>query len=180
MNTVFIGGSRRISRLGPDLKARIDRIVERQLGVLVGDANGADKAVQKYLSEQMYPRVTVFCTAGSCRNNLAGWPVSSVKPPHRTRDFEFFTAKDAAMAQEADAGLMLWDGESVGTMVNVARLAAAGKPTVVYLGPQREFQTVKSRSDLERLLGRCEADARHRIDQAISDHVPEFAQPAIF
>ncbi|MGZ5441159.1 MAG: hypothetical protein ACXW5U_05340 [Thermoanaerobaculia bacterium] len=41
----------------------------------------------------------------------------AIKPPHRTLDFEYFTAKDAAMAEQADYGLMLWDGESVGTLL---------------------------------------------------------------
>ncbi len=110
MKKVFIGGSRRISRLDAEVIPRLDQMIERELDILIGDASGADKAVQTYLSERQYPNVMVFCTGGQCRNNVAGWPVTSVPAPHHIRDFKFFTAKDAAMAREADVGLMLWDG----------------------------------------------------------------------
>jgi hypothetical protein len=36
------------------------------------------------------------------------------------------------MAAQATVGLMLWDGESRGTLLNVLRLVAQGKPVVVY------------------------------------------------
>ena len=49
MKAVFIGGSRRISRLNAEVRSRLDRIVDQKLPVLVGDANGADRSVQQYL-----------------------------------------------------------------------------------------------------------------------------------
>ncbi len=100
-----------------------------------------------YLAERGYRNVQIFCSAGDCRNNLGPWEVKSIKPPHSRRDFEFFTAKDAAMAEEADVGLMLWDGESSGTLVNAARLIAAGKPVVVYITPDKEFRTLNALTD---------------------------------
>jgi len=78
MKKVFIGGSRRISRLNAEVTRRIDQMIERELDILIGDANGADKAVQAYLSERQYPNVAVFCTGGQCRNNVAGWPETGV------------------------------------------------------------------------------------------------------
>ncbi|HKR12351.1 MAG TPA: hypothetical protein VJT15_09860 [Pyrinomonadaceae bacterium] len=178
MKKVFVGGSRRISRLNDMLRMRIDQIVEKKLQILLGDANGADKAVQAYLDERGYRNVQVFCSAGDCRNNIGSWEVKSIKPPHSRRDFEFFTAKDAAMAEEADVGLMLWDGESSGTVVNAARLIAAGKPVVVYVGPEKRFRTVKSHSDFESLLSPCPAEIRQRIDQYVARHAA--SQPAMF
>jgi adenine-specific DNA-methyltransferase len=179
MKTVFIGGSRRISRLGSEIRGRLDQIIENNLCVLLGDANGADKAVQSYLKERSYPHVIIFCTAGQCRNNVGRWRVESVNPPHKTRDFEFFSAKDAAMAREADVGLMIWDGESSGTMVNAARLVGSGKSVVVYVAPQKAFWTVKSPAQLEKLLLGCPVDTRQRIDRYISEHAQEYTQPAL-
>ena len=178
MKKVFIGGSRRISRLNEQLRKRLDQIVQKELQVLLGDANGADKAVQAYFAECGYRNVQIFCSAGDCRNNLGPWEIKSVKPPHLRRDFEFFTAKDAAMAEEADVGLMLWDGESSGTVVNAARLIAAGKPVVVYIAPNKEFRTLKSQTDFEALLSPCSSEIRQRIDRYVTDHV--HAQPAMF
>ena len=46
MNTLFIGGSRHVSRLPTDVKKRLDNVISSGHRVIVGDANGADKAVQ--------------------------------------------------------------------------------------------------------------------------------------
>jgi len=180
LSKVFVGGSRRISRLNVELRKRLEQIVEKQLAVLVGDANGADKAVQDFFRERRYPNVVVFCTEGHCRNNLGEWPVRPIKAPHHTRDFEYFTAKDAAMAREADFGLMLWDGVSAGTLVNVARLVAFDRPVVVYISPRRRFLTLKSREDLAVLLASCPTPVRSRVGEYIAQHAPEFAQPSMF
>ena len=77
---------------------------------MVGDANGADKAVQQYLSQKGYKRVIIFCTEGTCRNNLGNWPTRTIRAENPARrDFEFYRAKDRAMTEEADYGLMLWE-----------------------------------------------------------------------
>lgn len=180
MKKVFLSGSRRLSRLPVEVRQRLDEMMRRELTILVGDANGADKAIQNYFAERKYPSVLVFCTAGDCRNNVGGWPIRAVDPPHRARDFAFFTAKDAAMADEADVGLALWDGESTGTVVNVARLVARGKPAVVYVAPEKTFATLKTPDDLVSLLATVDVDVRVRAEEYIHDHVAEFAQPQMF
>lgn len=180
MNKVFVGGSRRISRLNGDLRKRLEQIIEKQLAVLVGDANGADRAVQEFFREHHYPNVVVFCTGGQCRNNLGQWPIRLISAPHHTHDFEYFSAKDAAMAREADFGLMLWDGTSAGTLVNVARLVAFRRPVVVYISPQRRFLTLKSHEDLALLLASCPPPVRSRLAEYITKYAPEFAQPSMF
>jgi hypothetical protein len=38
----------------------MDDLLQRGCTILVGDANGADKAVQQYLAERQYTRVTVI------------------------------------------------------------------------------------------------------------------------
>jgi len=49
---VFIGGSRAVSKLNVPLRARLDEFLRRGDTILIGDANGADKAVQQYLAER--------------------------------------------------------------------------------------------------------------------------------
>jgi len=180
MTKVFIGGSRKISRLNDSLRRRIDQIIEKNLQILLGDANGADKAVQAYLEEREYRNVQVFCSAGDCRNNVGSWQIRSVSPPHTRRDFGFYTAKDAAMAEEADVGFMLWDGESSGTIVNAARLIAAGKSVVVYVAPEKAFRTLKLQSDLEKLLSPCSSQVRQRTVKYVAEHAGEYSQPLMF
>lgn len=74
MTKVFIAGSRKLSRLSPEVKARIDAMIEKGFAILVGDANGADQAVQRYLADKGYRNVVVHCMSGNCRNNVGGWP----------------------------------------------------------------------------------------------------------
>ena len=62
MKTVFVGGSRHVTRLTPQVEERLDNIVGSGFQVVVGDAAGADKAVQEFLVEASYPHVTVFCS----------------------------------------------------------------------------------------------------------------------
>ena len=54
MNTIFIGGSRHVSKLPPEVRNRLDNIVSLGHQVIVGDANGADRAVQEHLQESHY------------------------------------------------------------------------------------------------------------------------------
>jgi hypothetical protein len=180
VTNVFVAGSRRVSHLADDVRRRLDEMIQRELAILVGDANGADKAIQAHFAARSYKNVTVFCTAGDCRNNVGAWPIHAVPAPHRVKDFAFFTAKDAAMAEEADVGLMLWDGQSTGTMVNVARLVARGKITVVYLSPGTKFFTVKTAEDLDAILLTTTPKVRAKIEESIGEHVTEFAQPQMF
>jgi predicted amidophosphoribosyltransferase len=167
---VFIGGSRRISRLTTAVRQRLDRIVEKGLPVVIGDANGADKAVQAYLLQQRYSPVEVFCSDEVPRNNLGAWPSRVIQPSHARRDVDYYATKDRQMAREATVGLMLWDGESRGTLLNILRLVTLTKPVVVYVGPERVFVDVRSARDFESLASKLDrADARRLREQALSE-----------
>jgi hypothetical protein len=163
MTKVFIGGSRRVSRLNVDVKRRIDRIIEQGFPVLVGDANGADKAVQEYLQTRGYEAVEVFCSGGECRNNVGKWPVRALPTRQTRKDFDYYAVKDEQMAQEASVGLMIWDGKSTGTLANVARLVRQDKKVVVYAIPTKRFLTLKAEADWEHLVSTCGRDVREKI-----------------
>lgn len=55
MTNVFVAGSRRVSHLGADVRRRLE-MIQRELAILVGDANDVDKAIQvitfQYVSRQ--------------------------------------------------------------------------------------------------------------------------------
>lgn len=163
---VFIAGSRRLSKLSHDVKLRIDKIVEKHLTILIGDANGADRAVQQYLSSKSYHDVIVFCMEGICRNNIGNWTTQEIKAvASGKRDFAYYSTKDRAMGREADYGLMLWDGESRGTLTNIVQLVREAKPVVVFLAPEKAFYTLRDSSDLSRValhLARADFDQIER------------------
>lgn len=180
MKRVFIGGSRHVRHLNDDIRHRLDQIIERRMNILIGDANGADKAIQRYLHENEYKNVVVFCTGGECRNNIGGWPVRSVPPPHKIKDFDYYTAKDIVMANETDAGFMVWDGESTGTIVNVARLLSNGKIVSIYISSKKSFFTLNTIADLDKLISLSPYDVKKRIDRSIEKNVHDYIQSALF
>jgi adenine-specific DNA-methyltransferase len=173
---VFVGGSRRITRLDGEVLRRLDRIVEKRLPVVIGDANGADKAVQRYLSERKFEAVEVFSADESPRNNVGGWPICVIRPGHARKDFDYYAAKDRAMAAAATVGLMLWDGQSRGTLMNVLRLADQRKPVVVYVQPRKGFLDVRSQGDLAALLSEVDRRLARQLQQ---DAVAEGLQPGL-
>ena len=103
---VFIGGSRAVSKLNAVIRARLDDLIKRGCTILIGDANGADKAVQQHLAEANYPNVVVFCME-ECRNNVGNWLTRSIEPPSKRRDFTYYAAKDLVMPIEAQCGVMV-------------------------------------------------------------------------
>jgi hypothetical protein len=163
---VFIGGSRQVTRLDAEVKDRLDRIIAKGLPVVIGDANGADKVVQRYLQEHEFANVEVFSADASPRNNLGGWPLRVIRPAHPRKDFDYYATKDRAMAEAATVGLMLWDGQSRGTLMNVLRLAARQKPVVVYVQPRRTCIEVRRHRDLSALLAELDRRVATRVRAA--------------
>jgi hypothetical protein len=173
MTKVFIAGSRQLSRLNADVKRRIDTMIDKGFTILVGDANGADKAVQRYLAEKDYRNVVVHCMARNCRNNVGSWPAREIAAPPGARGFAYYSTKDQAMVDDAEYGLMLWDGESKGTLNSVINMLHQDKPVVVYLATQKTFQNLRSVDDLTDLLSKCDRASVQRFERELGiEHLP--------
>ena len=182
MSTVFIGGSRRLSRLSDDVRIRLDNMIRNGLAVLIGDANGADKAVQQYLASRGYRNVTVYYIEGRCRNNLGGWVTKPIGVDRARKDFAYYAAKDGAMAERASCGFMIWDGRSRGTLNNIANLLRSEKKVVVYFDPERSSHTLRSHEGLKALLDKCLEPDRRRFarDLATGNVGDESAHRGLF
>lgn len=167
MTSVFVGGSRDISRLNDLIKDRIKNIVSNDFTIHIGDANGADKAVQQYLFETHYLNVIVYCTGSSCRNNIGHWPVNHVSTPNKLNGLKFYMQKDLEMAKKADHGFMLWDGKSAGTLNNILTLLKLHKKCLVYFSPVKSFFTIHTAAELEDLLQKCSQNDLQKIDAKI-------------
>lgn len=174
MISVFIGGSRAISKLNDVIREQLDNLITKNCAIFIGDANGTDKAVQKYFAQKRYPNVTVFYMADHCRNNVGDWSTRPIAAPAKAKGFEYYAVKDAAMAQEAKCGLMLWDGESRGTLNNVLNLLGHGKKVMVYLAPYKSFYKLSNEDDLDALLARCDQntiqDLKRRLEPQLRFH----------
>lgn len=161
MTKMFIGGSRRLSRININVKAKLEAIIHKEYTILVGDANGADKSVQRYLFDRHYGNVIVFCMANGCRNNLGQWKERRIQVYGNKNGFEYYSAKDMEMAKEADYGFMLWDAKSKGTLQNIINLLKSNKRTLVYISPERGFLVLDTLDDIPTLLEKC--DVKDRI-----------------
>lgn len=180
MSTIFVGGSRHVSRLPEEAKRRLHNVIQRQHNVLVGDANGIDKAVQQYFADASYNAVTVFCSGNKYRNNVGHWPVRSVDVPNSLKGFQFYAAKDREMAREADFGFMIWDAKSPGTLLNVLRLARAGKITVLYNVPEKRSIDIKTMADMEAFLKQCRVELLQDLqERATPEEWPQNLKPSL-
>lgn len=167
MTTVFIAGSMNIKNLDKKVKARIDRIVESEFDVVVGDADGADTSIQSYLVERGVKHATVFCSGSTPRNNVGTWQVQAVEARHAEGTRAFFTVKDIEMARVADYGLMIWDTKSTGTLSNVIELLKQKKKSVVFINKEKVFVTVGDVIQLEKLIHYMSPHARAKADEKI-------------
>lgn len=134
-------------------------MIGNNLDIVVGDAAGADQAMQSYLAEQAYPNVTVFCAGERCRHNMGNWQVRSIDPGDAPTKRYFYVQKDRAMAAVAEFGFVLWDGKSAGSIGNVFELLNHEKKAVLYHAAERRFHTVSAREDAMALLRHCSPEA---------------------
>jgi hypothetical protein len=176
MTKVFIGGSRKISRLSSEVYQKLDGLLEKNPAIVIGDAAGVDKSIQQYLHAKGYRDVEVFCSGDRCRNNLGNWPTMQVMVNSSRRDFDFYATKDLRMSEEASFGLMIWDGESAGTLMNVLRLIKQNKSVIVFEAPKNRFVELKRESEWKEFFSACSNEVRRRIEK-LSASDPKVAAP---
>jgi len=164
MSMIFIGGSREIFELPEPAIARIGAIVAAEHGVLIGDAPGADAEAQGLLAGYMYEHVGVFHAGKEPRNNLGDWAAYHVPSPEGVHEHWFHAAKDREMARRGDFGMMVWDGASPGTAVNVLRLAIANKPCVIYDLARGRMATTYNVEDWCAILRHVDPDIRRQVE----------------
>jgi probable addiction module antidote protein len=74
------------------------------------------------------------------------------------------------MAREADFGLMIWDGKSPGTVLNLLRLAIAGKIAVLFNVPNKDVINIKSVDAWRNFIAHCSDELRQGVkERATSD-----------
>jgi hypothetical protein len=152
MTKVFVSGSIQIKRLDKNVIFRLTHIIESGYEVIVGDADGVDTSIQEFFLSHDYPKVTVYCTGDQPRNNVGRWTVKNIKSDAAPRTRAFFTAKDLAMAEDCDFGLMIWNTKSTGTLSNIINLLNLEKKSRVYVNKEKLFVRVTDVNDLERLV----------------------------
>jgi hypothetical protein len=167
MPTVFIAGSITIKHLDMEVQERLMNVIVQKHPILVGDADGADTAIQQFLFENGARLVTVYCTGKSPRNNIGDWAIHCVTTYHKPGSRAYFTVKDVAMAAAADHGLMIWDAKSTGTLSNVIELLSRKKNALVFVNNAKTFHKVLCAADLSDLVAQMTDSARLKADTKI-------------
>lgn len=164
MAMIFLGGSRDIFELPVPAIERIGAIVAAEHGVLIGDAPGADAEMQGLLAGYNYEHVGVFHAGAEPRNNLGDWAAYHIPPPEGAKGFAVHAAKDREMARRADFGMMIWDGASPGTCLNVLRFALTASPCVVYDTMRGIVATIHNTADWRVMLHHAGPDVRRAVE----------------
>lgn len=151
-SAVFISGSLSITALPEPAVERLGIILDRKLSVLIGDARGVDRAVQRILCGRNSQSVTVYCSGDAPRNNVGKWPVRNIPSSAPRGTAAFHAPKDMAMAEDASCGFVIWDGRSRGSLANIRRLAERGCFTVIWLAPEERFIILRSDADRSEFL----------------------------
>jgi hypothetical protein len=128
MAKIFISGSISLKTLDVQAITHLDSIIAHRHSVLIGDAHGIDKAVQQYLFQNKYQSVIVYYSGDKIRNNIGHWQTKQIGNDSHLTGKRLYQLKDDAMAQDADRGLMIWDGKSSGTMYNKKNMVKLNKP----------------------------------------------------
>ncbi len=170
MAMIFLGGSRDIFELPVPVIERIGAIVAAEHGVLIGDAQGADAEMQGLLAGYNYEHVGVFHAGPEPRNNLGDWAAYPVPPPDGAEGFATDTGKDREMARRADFGMMIWDGVSLDTCINVLRLAMIGSPCVVCDTMRGMMATVRNTADWRAMLHHVGSEVRRVVEARMSEN----------
>lgn len=168
MESVFIAGSLSIKNINQVFLSRIDNIINENLSIIIGDADGVDKSIQEYLCHKKYEYVTVFHSGSQPRNNIGKWVTKSILTDFQEGTKKFYTAKDMAMIASASYGLMLWDTKSTGTLKNVIELVSLNKKSTVFINKLSVFQPVRSIDELEKLVNFMADGSIEKANQKIN------------
>jgi len=177
---IFIAGPRLIKNLDEAVEKRLNGICTNNYDVLIGDADGVDKAVQSYYASLNYQNVTVYASNGNVRSNVGNWSVETVPVSDNCVGFDFYAAKDIVMAESSDYGFMIWNGESRGTLTNIVNLLIREKEVLVYFTPQKTFYTINSNEKLDMLLSICNKKTQRLYNKITLNHSYALSQLSLF
>ena len=145
---VFVGGSRNIKELDAEVYRALFGELNSNAHILVGDADGVDTEIQKFCHRQKYNNITVFASNGRARNNIGNFTVCEVPVDKSTHSKAFFSQKDIAMVDQADYGIVIWDGKSKGSLQQLHRMVRQNKPCRVYLVEAGRWVAIESENTI--------------------------------
>tara|TARA_R110002111_G_scaffold13927_2_gene38548 strand:- start:4119 stop:4868 length:750 start_codon:yes stop_codon:yes gene_type:complete len=140
MSSVFISGSIAIKSIPRSVEESINKIIDQNIQVLVGDADGIDTMVQNYCKRCNYSNVTVYSIYSTPRYMAGKFDSKFILPKTDSKkERELQKEKDAAMTLDSDYSFVVWDGKSKGSYNNILRAIENNKKVKIYLNTENDF-----------------------------------------
>jgi len=140
MKKVFISGSIEIKRLDDLVIESLNKIIENNLIVLVGDANGVDSLIQEFFAKKSYFNVIVYTIFQTPRNLISPYfRIKNIKTNLKGRKAQ--EKKDEAMTVDSDYSFVIWNGKSKGSFNNILRALEMNKKIKVFYEKEKRFLT---------------------------------------
>jgi hypothetical protein len=149
---IVLAGSRKLDFLPASVQSKLEDYLEDEADFLIGDAPGVDTSFQKFFHAKKYPRVEIFSSAGYVRNNVGRWRERHINTTLKSVSKASHAFKDREMCLLADAGIMVWDQKSAGTLSNAIDLLEQGKTCWIYNALDQELVRFESIHELNRWL----------------------------
>ena len=142
--TVFVSGSSKTEsedspyyrkQLSKEIQNELDKYIASKSKIVVGDAPGIDRQVQRYLNKKQYSNVEVYGPGKQVRYSAnSRWKTNPIDAPEfEEGSKEWLRKKDIAMTDIATEGLaVILDEGAKATRNNIARLNEQGKSTKVF------------------------------------------------
>ena len=124
---VFLSGSKTAVTLPQELTTLLDSYCQQGASFLIGDCFGADQLMQEYLYQKGYTDVTIFVSGENVRHHCGSFPIRHIAAADGVTGFVFYRQKDIAMIEECDCAVMLWDGKTRGTRLNIWNMESLRK-----------------------------------------------------
>jgi len=179
-NKVFISGSISIKKLPQEVKNSIDKIINQNFEILVGDASGIDTLIQNYCLSLNYFNVTIYSISMLPRYKASEnfktkyIEVSNSIKKERERQQQ----KDRAMTMDSEFTFAIWDGKSKGTYDNILRGLENNKKIKVYLSKKDLFleQNKITKDEIDFIYRENNGYTASEVIQYLKDEAEDFFQ----
>jgi len=179
-NKVFISGSISIKKLPQKVRNSINKIIDQNFEIVVGDAEGVDTLVQEYCLSLHYFSVTVYSISTLPRyrasENFKTKYIEVSNSIKRGRERQ--QQKDQAMTLDSEFSFAIWDGKSKGTYDNILRGLDNNKKIKVYLSQKDLFleQNEITKDNIDYIYRENNGYTASEVVQHLKDEAKDFFQ----
>ena len=177
-NKVFISGSISIKKLPQEVKSSINKIIEQNFEILIGDAKGIDTLIQNYCLSVNYYNITIYSISTFPRYKASdNLKIKYIEVPNNIkRERERQQEKDKAMTLDSEFTFTIWDGKSKGSYANILRGIENNKKIKIYLCDKNSFLNKITKAKIEFIYRENNGYTASEVIQYLKNEAEEFFQ----